>query len=260
MKTAKSKQRILIVDDELGLVRLMKVVLEKTDRYEVHGETDPAAALHTAVAFQPDLILLDLVMPGIDGRELAAKFRTTEALKTKPIIFVSATVSKHAGMATRIAGFPAIQKPLGMDELVQLVDASCPARLRAKKKPTQRRRQSRRAIFRREVEKPNLKQDNKLKALMAQIHECVSGSSGTLTPIGETKILNVNQSLRILSMIESWTYAPAKVLHVKIDRTDPDLAMFATVSVNDGPGRSFDESNTDELLAHIREQVGVLTA
>jgi CheY-like chemotaxis protein len=198
-------------------------------------------------------------MPGMDGREVAAKLRSTEALKTKPIIFVSATVSKHDGMATRIAGFPAIQKPLGMDELVQLVDASCPARLRGKK-PSQRRRQSRRAAYRRGVEKPNLKQDNKLKALIAQVVECISGSGGTLTPICETKILNVNQSLRILSMLESWTYAPSKVLHVKIDRTEPDLATVATVSVNDGSGRAFDESQTDELLAHIREQVVVLTA
>ena len=73
----------------------MKLVLEKTDRYQVHGETEAANALETAVKFKPDLILLDLIMPGMDGRELAARFRATEwVCKTKPIIFVSAIVAK----------------------------------------------------------------------------------------------------------------------------------------------------------------------
>jgi CheY-like chemotaxis protein len=259
MKTTSPKQRILIVDDEKGLVRLMKLILEKTDRYQVLGETDAANALETAVKFQPDLILLDLIMPGMDGRELAARFRATEGLQTKPIIFVSAIVSRNEGIAARIAGFPAISKPVSMKELIQLVDASCPTLPRRKKSPG-RALLSRRAAFRREAGTPASKKDANLKALIAQVLVCVSGPDGTLAPACETKVLNVNRSLRILSMTETWTYAPSKVLHLKIDRTEPDFSIVATVSVKDSAGREFDESGIGELLACIREQVALLNA
>lgn len=259
MKSASPKQRILIVDDELGLVRLMKLILEKTDRYQVHGETDPTAALDVAMRFQPDLILLDLIMPGMDGVELAARFRATSELQRKPIIFVSATVSRHEGRSGRIAGLPAIPKPLGMRELIEVVDASCPV-------PAPEQEDSGRARIprprgpRRGGRTPGTKKDDNLKDLLAQVHECVSGPDGTLAPASETKILNVNQDLRILSMTETWTYPPSGVLRLKIDRTEPDLAMRVTVSVNQGRGRYFAESKTRELLAYLRKQVAALTA
>jgi CheY-like chemotaxis protein len=259
VKGASPKRRILIVDDESGLVRLMKLILEKTDRYQVHGETDASVALETAIRFQPDLILLDLIMPGMDGSELAAKFRATQGLQRKPIIFVSATVSRHEGIAGRIAGFPAISKPLGTKELIELVDACCPASLRKKQEPEGAELHARKAP-RREGRKSNPKKDEKLKALVMQISGCISGSIGTHAPIRETKLLNINENLRILSMTESWTYAPSKALHVKIDRSGPDLAMLVTVSVNQGEGKHFDESRTEELLAHIRGQVAHFTA
>lgn len=259
MKSVKPKQRILIVDDESGLVRLMKLVLERTDRYLVHGETDPAAALEVAMRFQPDLILLDLIMPGMDGRQLAERFRSTQGLQTKPIIFVSAVVSSGEGIASRIAGFPALAKPLGMNDLIALVDASCPAPLRTIQKP-KRARASSRTASQRGGKKPRPKKDEKLKALIGRVFACVSGPDGTLAPTRESKILNVDRKLRILSMTETWTYAPSKMLHLKIDRTKRDLAISVTVSVNDGKGLQFGESKTEEFVAHIREQVALLTA
>jgi DNA-binding response OmpR family regulator len=259
VKSMKPKQRILIVDDESGLVRLMKLVLERTDRYQVHGETDPTAALEVAMRFQPDLILLDLIMPGIDGRELAERFRATQGLQTKPIIFVSAVVPRSEGIASRIAGFPALAKPLGMNDLVALVDASCPAPPRAKQKP-KRGRAASRTVSQRRGKKAKPKKDEKLKALIARVFACVSGAGGTLAPTRESKILNVDRKLRILSMTETWTYAPSKVLHLRIDRAKLDLAICVTVSVNTGTGRQFEESEPEELVAHIREQVALLTA
>jgi hypothetical protein len=146
-----------------------------------------------------------------------------------------------------------------MKELIQLVDASCPALPRKKKTPA-RALLSRRAAFRREAAEPASKKDANLKALIAQVLVCISGPNGRLAPACETKVLNVNQSLRILSMSETWTYARSKVLHLKIDRTEPDFPIVATVSVNKGEGRAFDESRIGELLAYVREQVAVLSA
>ena len=57
------KPRILIIDDEPGLIRLMTLVLTKGHRYEVHAITDATKALEAVVKLKPDLILLDWIMP-----------------------------------------------------------------------------------------------------------------------------------------------------------------------------------------------------
>ena len=68
-------RRILLVDNDLNTTRLIKILLEKRGNYFVLPENDPAKAHHTARDFRPDLILLDIVMPEIDGGEVAARLR-----------------------------------------------------------------------------------------------------------------------------------------------------------------------------------------
>lgn len=62
-----NKRRILIVDDEPSFVRLLKLNLERTGQFTVKEEHDGTKALPVATEFRPDLILLDMVMPKIDG-------------------------------------------------------------------------------------------------------------------------------------------------------------------------------------------------
>ena len=54
------KSRILIVDDEAGLVRLIKLMLTRLDRYEVQTITEATEALTAVVKFKPDLVILEL--------------------------------------------------------------------------------------------------------------------------------------------------------------------------------------------------------
>ncbi len=68
-----NKPRILIVDDEPSFIRLLKLVLERTGRYSVRKEGDATKALEVALEFQPDLILLDFVMPKVDQVEAPPK-------------------------------------------------------------------------------------------------------------------------------------------------------------------------------------------
>jgi CheY-like chemotaxis protein len=114
------KKRILVVDDEVTATRLLKLNLEQTNQYEVRVEHAPDRALAAAAAFQPDLILLDVMMPGMDGGELAALFLADPKLKQVPIVFLTALATKtdvrrHAG---RIGGMTFLAKPVDWGELL----------------------------------------------------------------------------------------------------------------------------------------------
>ena len=72
---AKGKRRILIVDDDANSTHLVKILLERAGPYLVLEENDAAKADQTAHNFKPDVILLDIVMPKIDGGESAPSTR-----------------------------------------------------------------------------------------------------------------------------------------------------------------------------------------
>ena len=115
-----NKHRILVLDDEPGFTRLLKLNLEQTGRYEVHVENRPTEALAAARGFHPDLILLDVMMPGLDGGTLAGYFLNSPPFSGVPIVFLTATVTKeevssHGGL---IGGLPFLAKPVNMAELV----------------------------------------------------------------------------------------------------------------------------------------------
>ncbi|GDY23970.1 response regulator [Verrucomicrobiota bacterium] len=115
-----NKHRILIVDDEHAITRMVKLNLESTGRYEVRGENSSVNALAVAREFRPDLVLLDVIMPGADGGEIAARMKNDAVLRQVPIVFLTATVSpKEAGKGGLIsAGMKFLAKPVSLATLV----------------------------------------------------------------------------------------------------------------------------------------------
>jgi len=108
------KRRILIVDDNASDTELLKRYLEETNDFVVCVENDPKAAVLAAEKFNPELILLDVLMPEMDGGELAAAFKANETFKSVPIVFLTARLTKEevsmcAGM---IGGYPFLAKPI----------------------------------------------------------------------------------------------------------------------------------------------------
>ena len=89
----KGKRRILIVDDDANSTHLVKILLERSGPYLVLEENDAANADQTAHNFKPDVILLDIVMPKIDGGELATQIEADRELHDTPIIFLTALVT-----------------------------------------------------------------------------------------------------------------------------------------------------------------------
>ncbi|MFD2137099.1 two-component system response regulator [Novosphingobium resinovorum] len=82
-----SRGTILIVDDEVSNIEIMNAVLE--DDYEVLFSTSGQQALDTARRSPPDLILLDVLMPGIDGFEVCRQIKADPELADIPVIFTT---------------------------------------------------------------------------------------------------------------------------------------------------------------------------
>src|SRR4029079_3896206 len=77
---ATEKRRILIVDDDANSTHLVKILLERSGPYLVLEENDHTKADQTAHNFRPDVILLDIIMPKMDGGELATQIEADHEL------------------------------------------------------------------------------------------------------------------------------------------------------------------------------------
>jgi two-component system, OmpR family, response regulator len=114
------KKRILVVDDQPRNTRLMKLCLEQTHDYVVREENNANAALAAAEEFQPHLILLDVMMPDVDGGELAVRLKANPKLKAVPIVFLTAAITKGEVKANggQLGGYPFLAKPVVLAEVV----------------------------------------------------------------------------------------------------------------------------------------------
>ncbi len=87
MKVTPAKQKILIVDDAPANIGILGQTLMAD--YELRVATNGAAALDIAVADSPDIILLDIMMPGMDGYEVCRRLKDNESTRHIPVIFVT---------------------------------------------------------------------------------------------------------------------------------------------------------------------------
>jgi CheY-like chemotaxis protein len=82
-------KRLLIVDDEVAIVEALQDVLV-SEGYDVHTAFNGAEGLQRLGELRPDLVLLDMMMPVMDGRELLHRMRQDEGFKNIPVIVMSA--------------------------------------------------------------------------------------------------------------------------------------------------------------------------
>ena len=88
--TSRTLSRILCVEDEPKIQTIVKLALEKVGGFTVVLCTSGEEALEKAPAFDPDLILLDVLMPGMDGVATFEALKTLPGLSTVPVVFVTA--------------------------------------------------------------------------------------------------------------------------------------------------------------------------
>ena len=82
-----TKSRLLIVDDEPTNIHILSNIL--SEDYEIRAANGGQRAIEAAVSQSPDLVLLDMIMPEIDGLEVCRQLKANEATKDIPIIFVT---------------------------------------------------------------------------------------------------------------------------------------------------------------------------
>lgn len=114
-----AKKSILFVDDEPDISRLVIFRLKK-EGYEVASTDNGKEALNLA-ASKPDLILLDLWLPDLDGFEICAKIKTNPDLKDIPIIFFTASAGEIEKLTAKIKHLGAqdvVIKPFNTEELL----------------------------------------------------------------------------------------------------------------------------------------------
>lgn len=116
-------QRILVADDDDGLRQLLRLILAR-EGYEVIEAANGEQALALAVSVNPAIILLDVMMPGMDGYDVCRRLKSDQRTGDVPVVFVSAAedVARRNEMQ-KLGAAACIKKPIGPRDLITRVQA-----------------------------------------------------------------------------------------------------------------------------------------
>ena len=115
-------RKVLIVDDEPVVCRVLKIGLEKTRDYDVSVCTDSLEALLVIKAQRPTIILVDVNMPGLSGLQLVRQLRTDESTRSIPCIFMTGNLVPGETVEEENVKTASIAKPFTTPELIVLID------------------------------------------------------------------------------------------------------------------------------------------
>lgn len=128
-----AKKKILIIDDQVGFTRLVKLNLEFSGVYEVITENKGVNGFAKAKECMPDIILLDIAMPDMDGTKVLKQLKADEATKNIPVVFITALIKKEDILLPggSIEGQPFLVKPIGRIALLECIEktlgnSTCP--------------------------------------------------------------------------------------------------------------------------------------
>lgn len=110
------KKKILVVDDDKSILQALKLVLDEFD-YKAELISDATETVEAVIKQKPDLIILDVLLSGIDGRELCKELKTNSLTKHTPILLLSA----HSSVEKNVKKYKAddfLEKPFDLDVLI----------------------------------------------------------------------------------------------------------------------------------------------
>jgi len=117
------KRKVLIVDDDEELVELLSDVFERDGRFDIRTANNGFDAGMLVREFRPDLVVLDVMLPDINGKEVCQRIRSDDTLETIKIICISGMVEQDKVAELRLAGANEfMHKPFNVD---RLLDRAC---------------------------------------------------------------------------------------------------------------------------------------
>jgi DNA-binding response OmpR family regulator len=119
----KFPKRILVIDREPGVTRLVRRALEEAGRYLIREEHDDRLALHAARWFQPDLILLDVAAANLDGRTIEREIQKDTSLRDTPVLSLASLRPENQMVSGGIlSGYSFFAAPVRIEEILRGVD------------------------------------------------------------------------------------------------------------------------------------------
>jgi len=117
------KKKILIIDDEENFCKLVKKNIEQTGEFDVYIATNGEGGIRLVREIKPNLVLLDIVMPGMDGADVAAQIRDDESIQYTPIVFFTAIVKEDESdsQASFTRGYALLSKTATVKELIACI-------------------------------------------------------------------------------------------------------------------------------------------
>lgn len=115
------KTKVLLIEDDDGILDAVTLILEE-EGYTVFPLADATIAVETVKSFQPDIILLDVLISGVDGRDVCRELKSSDEFKDIPIIMVSA----HPAIKETISACGAndfLAKPFEFDDLINCLES-----------------------------------------------------------------------------------------------------------------------------------------
>jgi two-component system OmpR family response regulator len=105
---------------------MIKLALERTGRYEVREVNDATRTLEAARGFKPELIMLDVCMPGTEGVEVAFQIRADAEFQRTPVVFLTSLVSEQeaVGDGTSAGAFHFVAKPARVQRMITCIEKS----------------------------------------------------------------------------------------------------------------------------------------
>lgn len=118
--------KILAVDDDRDIVDVIRLILED-EGYEVSTLTSGIDVLKVIASLRPDLILLDVMLGGIDGRDICRQIKNHEIFKNIPVVMISASHNLQSLLTLPDSPNDFIAKPFDIDSLIKTVKAQLAA-------------------------------------------------------------------------------------------------------------------------------------
>jgi CheY-like chemotaxis protein len=115
------EKKILIVDDDLVSLEMLEKILLLED-YWVAKATNGKEAIYIADEFQPDLIILDIVMPIMDGTEAMEKLEKNPRTKNIPVLFLTSLISKKEEFENSTTNRGFLAKPIDREKLLEEIE------------------------------------------------------------------------------------------------------------------------------------------